>query len=755
MRKLLMIAGLNVVLLLVVYLLVNAPATAQTEQTATENACMSVLIFSRTEGFRHGSIPEGIALVETLATENNWSVTQTENADRFIPGFLDDFDVVIFLNTTGDVLNNTQQDVFEDYIRNGGGYAGVHSATDTEYNWAFYGELVGAYFANHPPGTAVADVLVEDTAHPATEGLPQTWTRRDEWYNFRQNPRPHVNVLLTLDESTYDGGQMGEDHPIAWYHEYEGGRSFYTAMGHTDATYEEPLFQGHLQGGIEWAAGDPCNAGDPPTAADDTYSIGFEQPLTVNAANGVLANDTNADDAVLVTDVSDGTLTLNSDGGFTYTPDDGFSGDDSFTYRATNTDGESGIATVTITVGDAPVTPTANDDDYFIGFEQTLTVNAANGVLANDTNADDAVLVTDVSDGTLTLNSDGSFTYTPDDGFSGTDNFTYRATNADGESSVATVTIIVGGVPTDQDVEGLNAVPVIPTYTWTHQLTEGANSVPDAWYRLIVVKDDALLVDQWHEDSAICTGIACAVEGEQLDNGSYRWWVQVYLMESAAFLLSDPAGAAFTVAVTQPPTNITADPNEGRPTITWDASPGIDWAQLYIGRAGGPQHLRWYEAAAVCADGTCTVNPAIDFPGGDYMIWMRAWGAGGFSSPDGTDSSTAWVEHTPGLSLPTQAPNAPTGLIVADPVDPTFTWQSPARATWYELILTPADYAWSYPIGWFQAAEIDCAAAGQTCAYTDPLLAGGVLPAGDYLFYVRAWGPGGLSDYSEGAFTRE
>jgi type 1 glutamine amidotransferase len=156
--------------------------------------------------------------------------------------------------TTGDVLDDSQQAAFERYIQAGNGFVGVHSATDTEYDWAWYGGLVGAYFASHPD-IQTAAVQREDSTHPSTVSLPDLWVRTDEWYNFQTNPRDNgdIHVLASLDEASYAGGRMG-DHPIAWYRSYDGGRAWYTAGGHTSESYAEPLFLAHLQGGIEYAA---------------------------------------------------------------------------------------------------------------------------------------------------------------------------------------------------------------------------------------------------------------------------------------------------------------------------------------------------------------------------------------------------------------------------------------------------------------------------------------------------------------------
>ena len=160
----------------------------------------------------------------------------------------------MFLSTTGDILDDRQKAAFERYIGSGGGFVGIHSASDTEYQWAWYGRLVGAYFASHPE-IQRATVRIEDPSHPSTKGLPASWERTDEWYNFRNNPRGTVHVLATLDEATYSGGKMGADHPIAWCQAIDGGRSWYTAMGHTTETFSEPLYRLHLLGGIESAAG--------------------------------------------------------------------------------------------------------------------------------------------------------------------------------------------------------------------------------------------------------------------------------------------------------------------------------------------------------------------------------------------------------------------------------------------------------------------------------------------------------------------
>jgi len=219
---------------------------------SASGAPFKVLVFSKTAAFRHASIPNGIAAIRQLGTNNSFEVSATENAADFTDTNLAQFAAVIFLSTTGDVLDAAQQSAFERYIRAGGGYVGIHAASDTEYGWPWYGGLVGAWFSSHP-AIQRANVLVEDFEHPSSRFLPEAWARNDEWYNFQTNPRTNVHVLARLDESTYTGGTMG-DHPIAWYHEYDGGRAWYTAGGHTPESYAEPPFVTHLLGGIHYAA---------------------------------------------------------------------------------------------------------------------------------------------------------------------------------------------------------------------------------------------------------------------------------------------------------------------------------------------------------------------------------------------------------------------------------------------------------------------------------------------------------------------
>jgi type 1 glutamine amidotransferase len=224
-------------------------------RSASLNGAMfSALVFSKTTGYRHDSIPNGIAAITDLGGANGFAVDATEDSSLFTDDNLARYQVVIFLCTTGTVLEDDQKAAFQRFIQNGNGYVGIHSAADTEYSWPFYGQLMGAYFRSHPE-IQPASIQIEDVGHPSTSSLPQPWNRTDEWYNFQTNPRGPVHVLMTMDESSYSGGDMG-DHPIAWCHDVDGGgRAWYTALGHTWESYDEPLFRQHLLGGILTAAG--------------------------------------------------------------------------------------------------------------------------------------------------------------------------------------------------------------------------------------------------------------------------------------------------------------------------------------------------------------------------------------------------------------------------------------------------------------------------------------------------------------------
>lgn len=215
-----------------------------------------VLVFSKTKGFRHESIGAGKMALLKLGKENGFAVDTTEDASAFTEDNLKKYKAIVFLSTTMDVLDTVQQAYFERYIQSGGGYVGIHAAADTEYQWPWYNNLVGGYFHSHPndPNVRKATIRVKDKKHLSTQSLPNDWERTDEWYNYK-SMNSKVKVLALLDEKTYEGGNQGDNHPIAWYHEYDGGRAFYTGGGHTNESFSEPLFMKHVLGGIKYAMG--------------------------------------------------------------------------------------------------------------------------------------------------------------------------------------------------------------------------------------------------------------------------------------------------------------------------------------------------------------------------------------------------------------------------------------------------------------------------------------------------------------------
>ncbi len=213
-----------------------------------------VLVFSKTANFRHASIPAGIAAITKLGKTMNFSVDATEDSKVFTDDKLKKYSAVVFLNTTGDILNSQQQEFFERYIQAGGGYVGIHAAADTEYEWPWYNQLAGAQFLSHPgkPNVQTGEVYVVNDNHPSMKDFPKKWSIKDEFYDFK-NFNEKVNVLVKIDEKSYKDGKMGDNHPMSWYHDFDGGKAFYTNFGHEDATFENPVFLNHLKGGLEYA----------------------------------------------------------------------------------------------------------------------------------------------------------------------------------------------------------------------------------------------------------------------------------------------------------------------------------------------------------------------------------------------------------------------------------------------------------------------------------------------------------------------
>lgn len=225
-----------------------------------------LLVLTRTTDYRHDSIPAALGAVRAWPDHD---VDATEDPAA-LEGPLDAYAAVVFLSTSGEVLTPEGRERLAGFVESGGGFAGVHAAACTEYDWPYYGELLGARFAGHPP-LQPGRVIVEDPHHPATRHLPEVWPLTDEWYDFQANPRASVHVLLRADESSYAGGGMGEDHPLAWCRRQGAGRVFYTALGHPVQAWSDPDFLAHLRGGLDWVTGRDHGAGpdpDPDRATD-------------------------------------------------------------------------------------------------------------------------------------------------------------------------------------------------------------------------------------------------------------------------------------------------------------------------------------------------------------------------------------------------------------------------------------------------------------------------------------------------------
>lgn len=257
------------------------PTSAQASPAGSPaTPAFRVLVFSKTTGYRHDSIPDGIAAIQKLGQDNNFAVDTTEDATVFTDANLAKYKTVVFLSTTGDPLDQqSEKDAYQRYIEHGGGFVGIHAAADSGYNWAWYGNLVGAYFKEHP-AIQQATVTVEDPAHPSTKGLPTQWSRTDEWYDYRTNPRAQVHVLTSLNEKSYSGGTMGFDHPNTWCQNYDGGHAWYTGLGHTKESYTEANFLHLVLGGIE------TTAGAEPADCSATQSSSFQKvPLDTSTTN--------------------------------------------------------------------------------------------------------------------------------------------------------------------------------------------------------------------------------------------------------------------------------------------------------------------------------------------------------------------------------------------------------------------------------------------------------------------------------------
>ncbi len=238
----------KLLLLMSIVMSVSLPSNNKKTMIGKED---KLLIFSKTNGFRHESIEAGIAAIKKLGAENHFAVSATEDSAYLTETNLQQYSAIVFLSTTGKVLGLNEEKALQSFIRNGGGFVGIHAASDCEYEWPWYVKLIGGNFESHPKPQP-AKLMVINKTHASTKGLPDVWERTDEWYNFK-NLNPDVTVLIKIDESSYTGGKNGDNHPMAWYHKYDGGRVFYTELGHTRESFSEPLYLQHLLGGIDYA----------------------------------------------------------------------------------------------------------------------------------------------------------------------------------------------------------------------------------------------------------------------------------------------------------------------------------------------------------------------------------------------------------------------------------------------------------------------------------------------------------------------
>ncbi len=241
--------------LLIAIICTCSVASAQTKQ-------FKALLVTTTRGWHHESLHYGVVALKQLAIKNYFDVVLWEDPNAFTDKYLEQFQVIIFLVTTGNVLDSAQQRTMERFIQSGKGFVGVHSASDTEYDWEWYTKLVGRMFKIHPViQTGKLNIL--DAGFPGLQGFANNKLWTDEFYEFGPEKIAGLNYILGVDESTYDpkvqwgenkGTGMGKMHPLAWYHTYDGGRSFYTALGHLPAIYSDEAFLNHLYAGILWAA---------------------------------------------------------------------------------------------------------------------------------------------------------------------------------------------------------------------------------------------------------------------------------------------------------------------------------------------------------------------------------------------------------------------------------------------------------------------------------------------------------------------
>ncbi|GAB4527234.1 MAG: hypothetical protein OHK0046_44840 [Anaerolineae bacterium] len=491
----------------------------------------------------------------------------------------------------------------------------------------------------------------------------------------------------------------------------------------------------------------------PPVAEPDTFDVSSSSGSVIGAP-GVLSNDDDVDSdsltAVLVSNPTSGTIQLNADGGFTYTPAANSPLTVTFTYKANDGRADSNVVTVTLNLNNT--TPSARSDSYTMEPNSTLTI-AAPGVLTNDTDTDGdtltAVLVTDVTHGTLNLNSSGAFTYTPNANHTGTDVFTYRASDGRGTSGVAAVNITIEeDIPLDPDpsnlqVSNTTVAPVYPTLGWTHQTLADQTEVPGDWYNVVIASvAGGTLLDVWVPVQQVCAGLQCSYTPSRVElplglaSGEYTFRVRAW----DNGVLSQFSELVFAVSLTPPalPSGFTVTTNLGRPVLVFPPD-NAAWYQVYIGGLDNTySHINWYPKPESCVPGApCELVPNAHPTNGRYEVYVQSWNLSGLS----VGGFLGWAgprDFT--LDLPIPGTVTPLTVTDADSGRPTFQWESTEGATWYQVWIGATDFSTTAYLQWLPALDMRCGAGGVCTVTPDVILANNT----SYAWYVQAWGPGGL-----------
>ncbi len=510
-------------------------------------------------------------------------------------------------------------------------------------------------------------------------------------------------------------------------------------------------------------------------ANDDSYTTPANTALTISASQGVLVNDTGNNLRVthIPTSVSNGTLAPLTDGSFTYTPNAGFVGSDSFTYKAYDGQQYTNTATVTIVVGSSTsgTSAIANDDSYSASANQQLSVSIADGVLKNDTGNNLRVthMPTYVSSGTLYLYGNGSFTYTPNAGFVGTDTFTYQAHDGQQYTNIATVTITVtdpgtgGGTgttpqPPPQMLEvlgSLDTVPVKPSFRWQHETQAGQTTVPGTYYHLVVKQGTTMIFDEWFQATTICSGTTCAVPypetafgvfGKTMPStgllaGDHSFYVESFIDNDTPIERSQVK--TFTVSAAPPPTlpaRFSVDNSASQTQFVWADDANALYYHLYIGDGvNEPLFFDWVEKTTSLCDGlTCRFTPPTPVQPGVYLFYIQSWGPGGLTS--GGFQNLGWdgtkVLVGPGLTTDLKASvagnTATLSFTAASDADSYRLWVGTVKGA----DITEAHFQT------YTAADLGCTTAGSTCTFTLDISS---FAPDTYNWYVQASGPIGIS----------